>query len=804
MDSRPEKPSFRTDWPRQSPLESYEETVQTGFQWLLKGLLTWIVLESAIAVPFFFVRKLAALVLGCTLGITYLVDLHLLRKGRFKAASWLFLIATWLASFVVVVLRGGLGSQYLIFLLATSIAAGWLLGVRSMLLFSAIALISTLILAILQTLGFEAPNYFSGRHPIGMWLFFAFSLIVAVIPLKYILESLRDSVFALRSSEVRYRALVHSIDGIVWEADAESLAFTFVSQSAERILGYPLLQWSDDPDFWQDHLVDEDRDRVLHLCGAAGQALGDFEFQCRMIAADARIVWMHVKVQVIVDPGCAPKLRGIMMDISRHAQAEVERQRAEEALRQSEKELLQAQRVAQVGSWLWDPQTDTVVWSLELYRIAGRDPNLPPPTYQEQAQLYTSDSWERMQRRVAETLRSGTPYQLDLEMIRPDGTTRWIIDRGEALRDDRGRIVRLHGTAQDITERKRAEDSLRLFRALIDQSNDAIEVVDPDSLHFLDVNERACTDLGYSREELLSMTVADIDPNAKNIKLAHGEELRKSGFLLTESIHRRKDGSTFPVEVGVRIIQLDRRYCVAVVRDITARKQAEEDLRSLSGRLINSQDEERRRIARELHETTAQDLAALRMSVGRIKRVTPKSFGATHEAIEESLDLSNQVIASIRTLAYVLHPPLLEEAGLQSAVNWYASGFSKRSGIRVEVDLPDDVGRLPREYETTFFRIMQECLTNVHNHSGSSRAYIRIARCNGVATMEVKDDGKGIPDWSNANLSSSVQIGVGIAGMRERVKQFHGTLEVDSEPGKGTTVRVRLPITKATPDEKQA
>jgi signal transduction histidine kinase len=271
------------------------------------------------------------------------------------------------------------------------------------------------------------------------------------------------------------------------------------------------------------------------------------------------------------------------------------------------------------------------------------------------------------------------------------------------------------------------------------------------------------------------------------------------------ALHNKKDGDfrdsdVETVEGIAQVASIAIQNALAYYR----LQKAEDDLRRLSARLINSQDEERRRIARELHETTAQDLAALRMSIGRIKRTISRPSGTTQEAIDESLDLSNQVIAAVRTLSYVLHPPLLEEAGLQGAVAWYATGFSKRSGINVEVDLPDDVGRLPREYETTFFRIMQECLTNVHNHSGSSRAYIRIARCNGIATMEVKDDGKGIPGWSNASLSSGAQIGVGIAGMRERVKQFHGTLEVESAPGTGTTVRVTLPITNADPVNKHA
>jgi PAS domain S-box-containing protein len=643
-------------------------------------------------------------------------------------------------------------------------------------------------------------------------------------------------------------------------------------------------------------------------------------------------------------------------------------------LRESEKELLEAQRVAQVGSWLLEPETDKVLWSIELYRIAGRDPSLPPPAYEEQEQLYTPESWTRMRRSVAEALRNGTPYKLDLEMIRPDGTTRWIVDRGEALRDEAGRIVRLRGTAQDITERKRAEDSLRLFRALIDQSNDAIEVVDPDTLRLLDVNQRACTDLGYSREELLSMTVCELDPKVESMEVARARAQQDKPIIF-ESIHRRKDGSIFPVEVGLRFIRLDRLYCLAVVRDITQRKhadqtlsrqqntvrglfqlaktltstmdlsaildllscqpiqfvnadgafaglreeqefacdsfvhrgisrkmafkwpnhlgisrwilenkktyvtndaandplistevrqaisprnllcapvfdsdaevigflasynkqkgdfgaedvetiegiaqvasiaiqnalayrraqQAEGDLRRLSSRLINSQDEERRRIARELHGTTAQDLAALRMSLGRIKRTNANLSAASKELIDDCLDLSNQVIGAVRTLSYLLHPPMLEEAGLQTAVAWYASGFSKRSGISVMVDLPDEVGRLPREYETTLFRIMQECLTNVHTHSGSQRARVRIGRENGFVYMEVQDDGKGIPSLSGGGESLGAEMGVGIAGIRERVKQFHGTLELDSAPGKGTTVRVILPAKKETPSKK--
>lgn len=547
------------------------------------------------------------------------------------------------------------------------------------------------------------------------------------------------------------------------------------------------------------------------------------------------------------------------------------------------------------------------------------------------------------------------------------GETRCMLGRITPIPNPQGPPQSLCFLARDITERKRTEDSLRLFRTLIDQTNDAIEVVDPESFRFLDVNERACQIFGYSRQELLSMSVYDVDVNAREIKKKAKQNLEHSGVFLFESVKRRKDGRLFPVELGLRSIELDRKYYVVVVRDITQRKhaeealrrqesmvrslfqlaktltgtldlraifdllnfqsmqivgassgcaglrtddgftcdsfflgptplkmgfqwppgsgipgrvleskktyvtndaendllvsadlrialglrsvlcvpvldaqaeviaffalhnkeggdflaadveiaegiaqvasiaiqnalayrriqQAEEALRRLSTRLINTQDEERRRIARELHEATAQDLAALRMSLGRLERSAPRLSVPAREALEESFHLSDQAISEIRTLSYLLHPPILEEAGLRSAVKWYALGFSKRSGINVDIEIPDNLGRLPRDLETTLFRILQECLTNIHTHSGGQKAQVRLTRESRHISMEVIDDGKGMSDGHNLEMSPDVQMGVGIAGMRERVRQFHGMFQLISTPGHGTTVRVMLPI----------
>lgn len=277
--------------------------------------------------------------------------------------------------------------------------------------------------------------------------------------------------------------------------------------------------------------------------------------------------------------------------------------------------------------------------------------------------------------------------------------------------------------------------------------------------------------------------------------------LDSQGEVIAFFALHNKQGGDF-IESDVEMVEGIAQVASIAIQNALAYhriQQAESDLRRLSSRLINSQDEERRRIARELHETAAQDLAALRMSLGRIERAISHLPASAQEAIQEALQISEQLIRAVRTLSYVLHPPLLDVAGLNSAVMWYAEGFSKRSGVNVEVELSDGLGRFSREYETTLFRIMQECLTNVHNHSGSPRARVRMARENGHILMEVQDFGKGMTGCPSRGIASSEQLGVGIAGMRERVKQFHGTLEIESTSGHGTTVRVILPIENPAP-----
>jgi signal transduction histidine kinase len=244
-----------------------------------------------------------------------------------------------------------------------------------------------------------------------------------------------------------------------------------------------------------------------------------------------------------------------------------------------------------------------------------------------------------------------------------------------------------------------------------------------------------------------------------------------------------------------------------MVRKRTAElDSANQNLGQLTARLLHLQDEERRRIARELHDSAGQTLAALSMNLASVGAELER-LAKTASVVADSAALVTDMSTDIRTISYLLHPPLLDEAGLSSALTWYIKGFSERSKIDVALGIPEDFGRLPGDLETAIFRVVQECLTNIHRHSGSSTARISITREDHTVQVRVSDRGKGIPSQKRTEICSSATAtpGVGIRGMRERLRQLGGTLDVYSDgEGKGTIITARLPVTLAVPLESSA
>jgi PAS domain S-box-containing protein len=375
------------------------------------------------------------------------------------------------------------------------------------------------------------------------------------------------------------------------------------------------------------------------------------------------------------------------------------------------------------------------------------------------------------------------------------------------------------GITSDISARKRAEEALaqseRLFRLVLDALPVSVAVVDVDGDIILS---------NPAARQIWSEIIRDGRERYGRARAwwhGTGNQLGPSDW---GSVRAVRDGhasinETIDIEAfdgtrkivrtsAVPIRDNDARVTGAVIvnEDVSAHMTAERErndalkqLRTLTGRLMRAQDDERRRIAQMLHETTAQDLAALKMHLARLDRTSTGLPDADRAALTESIDLADRSMSGIRTLSYLLHPPFLDEAGLLSAIRWYASGFAARSGIKVDLDLPSMFDRMPQVVETTLFRVVQEALLNIHHHAKSPTALIRLRVDGNLLTLDIEDHGRGMPSDLIAQMpAGGGALGVGVAGMRERLQQLGGTLEITSS-ATGAMVRAQMPLPAHAP-----
>jgi PAS domain S-box-containing protein len=306
-------------------------------------------------------------------------------------------------------------------------------------------------------------------------------------------------------------------------------------------------------------------------------------------------------------------------------------------------------------------------------------------------------------------------------------------------------------------------------------------------------NSRSDDMFGYSRQELLGQNIRLLVPS-----------WTLSSYHVGELTSVCKDGSTFPSEISSAPLQTEEGLLItSAVRDISERKRAEQriaeqtqqlheanrELRHLSSRIVAIRDEERRRLGRELHDSQGQYLAAIKMNLEMIETTDAALSTVQKSALTEAITLLERSMREIRVISHLLHPPLLDEIGLQAVVPWYLNSFSERSGIQIDLDMPSDIAKLPDQVELAVFRVLQECLTNVHRHSGSKVAKVKILPEETSVTLEVFDRGRGM---SSQNGSEPV-MGVGITGMRERVRELGGHFEINSD-AEGTAVRAVLPF----------
>ena len=346
------------------------------------------------------------------------------------------------------------------------------------------------------------------------------------------------------------------------------------------------------------------------------------------------------------------------------------------------------------------------------------------------------------------------------------------------------------------------QDAELPYRLLIETISDGAATLDSDGI-VLYANKRFLEMLSVSSERFIGTPLQNHFPSSgrealeKLIRSAQHDS--RQGEISLEG----KGGRPRIIRLSLNPVRISGHHTICVVAtELTelleaneALRSNEESLRQLSARLLQLQDEERRRIARDLHDTSGQKLAIQSMLLNQLESIASGLDAQSRQVLAECKSLTGQLVEEIRTVSYLLHPPLLDELGLASAVKWYTEGFSRRTGIDTEVSISSSFQRLPRDIEVTLFRIVQESLTNVHRYSGSPKAYVRVKSTDDQIVLEIGDFGRGIQQETlNARLGSIAPIGVGIQGMTERMRQLSGKLEITSRANKGTLVTATLPM----------
>jgi PAS domain S-box-containing protein len=605
-----------------------------------------------------------------------------------------------------------------------------------------------------------------------------------------------DSDEASNAIEERLRLIIDTIPTIVWRKLPDGSA-DFLNRNFLEYTGLS----SEDGLGWGWMKVFHPDDRLKEKWPAAMAAGKPFQTEARLRGTDGQYHWFLIRAMPLQDErGNIVKWYGLTCEIE-------DLKRAEDRIRLV---------INTIPTMVWTLQPDGAVDFVNQrwmdYTGLTLEEEIENPT----GPVHPEDLPRVMEKWRAD-LAAGEPSEDEMRMRRADGEYRWFLVRTAPLRDAQGNVVKWYGVSFDIEDRKRAEEALRLSER--EQRRIAAQL-ERERARLVEAQEVA--KIGSWEAELPSLNVIwsgqthrifETDPfrfhptRTKFREFVHPEDRAKVDAAFVASLDKRS-----PSAVEYRIVMPDGRVKIleerwqafhdekgkpvrvaGTCRDITERVRAEEELQRLSGQLLRLQDEERRKMARDLHDSTGQDLVALATTLSQLHASIPSSSRKLRKLASQCQALADQCVREVRTLSYLLHPPMLDEAGLDDAIRHYASGFTQRTGIEVELEISPHLGRMKPVAEMALFRVVQESLTNIQRHSGSPQSKIWIERAPGKITLEISDKGSGIPgNLRRQNGKLSLGLVVGIPSMHERVKLIGGQLDIESNSS-GTTVRVTIP-----------
>lgn len=483
------------------------------------------------------------------------------------------------------------------------------------------------------------------------------------------------------------------------------------------------------------------------------------------------------------------------------------RTRIENDLRRNQQMLAKAQQIARLGNWELDLKTNKLTWSEQIFETFG----IPRETISAQYDdLFKAIHPEDRQKRIlaqANAIANKKPMEVEYRIIRPDGTVRHILTKGEFSFDEDNNAVRIFGTAQDITERKLLEDALKdseeRYKLLFKNNPLPMWVYNTSTLKFLAVNYAAEVKYGYTREEFLSMTIEDIRPYddvsaLKKFLKEYGNDFNYAGIWR----HKKKDGTIINAEIISHSINFgDVPARLILANDVTEKLKAEEELqnskeqlRELAANLQNIREDERTAVAREIHDELGQVLTYLKINLTLLgKSLTSNNQGVIYEDYQSEIkgmtDIIDKAVKRIRKLITELRPEVLDNLGLIPAFEWLLQEFTEKTGIKCKIEKNIDEVNADKQIEIALFRIFQEALTNIVKHAQPSEVNVNFNRVNSKLILEIADNGTGM-DLSKTGDKKTF----GLIGMRERAIILGGNFNILSEKGSGTKLTVEIPL----------